>query len=266
MKALVLARGLGTRMRRPAEVSLTRDQAAMADQGLKAMVEMARGRPFLDYILTSLADAGVSDVGLVVGPEHEQIRHHYQVEVPPRRLRVQFVIQDEPRGTAHAALAGERFTGDEEFVVVNGDNLYPLSALRSLVTMRGSGLIGYRRAGLIAGGNIPADRIASFAIIWTGRDGALTGIVEKPDAEQSAASDLVSMNSWRFTPEIFASCKAIGPSPRGELELQDAVTHAMTALGVRFQVVESNEGVLDLSTRADIELVAKRLERFEVAL
>ncbi len=57
-KAVILARGLGTRMRRDdAGAELSAEQASLADSGMKAMIPV--GRPFLDYVLSGLADAGV---------------------------------------------------------------------------------------------------------------------------------------------------------------------------------------------------------------
>ncbi len=76
----------------------------------------------------------------------------------------------------------------------------------------------------------------------------------------------VSMNCWSFGPAIFGACAAIGPSPRGELELTDAVQYAIDELGVRFRVLPFHEGVLDLSSRSDIRGVVAGLRGIEVRL
>lgn len=263
--AVVLARGLGTRMRKPAAVSLRPDQAAVADQGLKAMIPV--GRPFLDFVLDSLANAGVAEVGIVIGPEHDLIRRRYQDELHPERLTIRFAIQRDPRGTADAVLAAEAFVADRPFLVVNADNLYPVTALARLVEADGPALIGYRRDALIEAGNIDADRIARFALVWSDAAGRLARIVEKPDpALAGDPTALVSMNSWRFSPAIFDAARAIAPSVRGELELQDAVRWAVERAGVSFEVIPYAGGVLDLSSRADIESVAERLAGVEVRL
>jgi len=65
-KAVILARGLGTRMRREdARIGLSESQASAADSGLKGMIPIAR--PFLDYVISALADAGITDVCLISG-------------------------------------------------------------------------------------------------------------------------------------------------------------------------------------------------------
>jgi dTDP-glucose pyrophosphorylase len=67
------------------------------------------------------------------------------------------------------------------------------------------------------------------------------------------------MNAWLFSPNIFEACREINLSPRGEFELTDAVNFAIEHLGEKFKVVFSNEGVLDLSSRADVEKLSEKL-------
>jgi dTDP-glucose pyrophosphorylase len=259
-KVVVLARGLGTRMRKPdASTPLDPVQEAAAGEGLKAMISF--GRPFLDYVLSAAADAGLEEACLVIGPGHDAVRRYYTQTSPPRRLRIAFAIQDEALGTADAVLAAEEFTSGEDFLVINSDNLYPVSALAALASLSEPGAALFDRESLIAGSNIPAERIASFAVCVVGADGYLEAILEKPD--EKTLADLgpdspVSMNCWRFSRDIFAACRRVPLSPRGELELPIAVREAIAA-GMRFKVVRNREGVLDLSRRADIAAVAERL-------
>jgi dTDP-glucose pyrophosphorylase len=259
-KAVILARGLGTRMRREDETApLDPGQAAAAASGVKAMISF--GRPFLDYVLSALADAGIGDVCLVIGPEHGEVRDYYTKAAPPRRLRMAFAIQEEPRGTADAVLSAEEFAAGGDFLVINSDNYYPVSALAALAGLAEPGVALFERAPLIASSNIPPERIASFAACVVGADGYLEEILEKPDEKTLAGlgpDPPVSMNCWRFSSGIFAACRRVPLSPRGELELPAAVREAM-AQGMRFKVVRCREGVLDLSRRADIAAVAERL-------
>ena len=69
---------------------------------------------------------------------------------------------------------------------------------------------------------------------------------------------LISMNLWRFDRRIFAACRDVTLSARGEYELPLAVRLAV-ARGVRFQAVRSAGPVLDLSRRADVADVTRRL-------
>ena len=267
-KAVILARGLGTRMRRAADgATIESSQAAVADTGVKAMIPI--GRPFLDFVLSALADAGLSDVCLVVGPEHDAIRRYYGEEVRTDRVRVAFATQDQPLGTADAVLAAESFAAGDHFLVINSDNYYPAQVLERLRQVGGPGLVGFDQHALVQQGNIDAARVRKYALVAVDTEGFLAGIMEKPDEEtweRVGARALISMNCWSFGPRIFEAARCIERSSRGELELTDAVRYAMTRLGERFTVVPFAAGVLDLSVRTDIPSVARLLQGTDVRL
>lgn len=266
--AVVLAAGRASRLRSAdPDAALTASQAEAADAGRKAMMPV--GRPFLDFVLSSLADAGIAGVCLVVGPEHDDVAGRYWGTDRPTRLRLERAVQASPRGTADAVLAARPVVGDAPFLMVNGDNLYPAPSLRALASLPGSGVLGFRQSSLVAASNFEADRVARFALLEPDEDGRLRGIVEKPDAQRlvEAGSDpLIGMNAWRFEPSIFEACGAIGPSARGELEIQDAVRFALDALDVPFDVLEVDGGVIDLTARADVATAAERLAGVPVRL
>ena len=266
-KAVILARGLGSRMRKAAaDVELTAEQASAADAGVKAMIALS-GRPFLDHVISALADAGFTDICLVIGPEHDLVRDYYGA-LDLQRVTVSFAVQDEPLGTANAVLAAEAFAGDDRVLVINSDNYYPAEALRLLAGVEGSALIGFAPDALVALSNIPADRVAAFALVSADIDGYLTEIAEKPDAdtvERLGPDALVSMNCWLCSPAIFAAARAIPKSARGEYEITDAVRQAISS-GDRYRVVPAAVGVLDMSSRGDIASVVAALGDAEVRL
>jgi dTDP-glucose pyrophosphorylase len=266
-KAVILARGLGTRMRRAAEdAGLDEAQARAADAGVKGMIPI--GRPFLDFVISALADAGILEICLVIGPEHQMIREYYGRELAVTRVRVTFAVQERPLGTANAVAAAEAFADADEFLVVNSDNYYPVSALERVRRLSGPGLAGFQRAALSREGNIDDARVSRYAVLQVAADGALEDIIEKPDPQawaRTGAGALISMNCWRFGPRIFDAIRQTGLSPRGEYELADAVRAAIR-LGERFQVVPVSAGVLDLSQRGDVASVARGLAGLEVRL
>ncbi len=267
-KAVILARGHGKRMREedPA-VGLAPEQIAAAQSGVKGMMPV--GRPFLDYVLGAVADAGFTDVCIVVAPDHAEIQDYYTNRVVPTRLRISFAVQSAAIGTADAVLAAEEFTRGEPFVVLNSDNYYTADVLTRLRTAEGSAAVGFSREGLLRASNITAERIAAYAVLELDNGGMLKHISEKPsDASLTAAGSglPVSMNCWRLTSEFFRACRDVQPSPRGELELPLAVQYAIDILGMRFTVIRVDAPVLDLSKRADIPRVAALLSRTEVTL
>lgn len=264
-KAVILARGLGSRMRAASDAELTEEQQRAASAGVKAMISV--GRPFLDHVMSAMADAGFTDICLVIGPEHQMIRDYYD-NLETSRVNISYAVQEEPLGTADAVLAAEEFAGDDPILVVNSDNYYPAGSLAKLANATGSAVLGFDREGLIAKANIPRERIAAFAILDVDEDGNMIDIVEKPtaaDMERLGEDALISMNAWMFTPKIFEAAKNIELSPRGELELQSAVRAAI-ADGEAFAVLPTDDGVMDLSSRDDIKAVAEVFEGRPVSL
>ena len=266
-KAVILARGLGKRMRSPdATARLAADQIQAADAGMKAMIPI--GRPFLDYVLSALADAGFVQICLVVGPEHTAIREYYQ-SISPRRIEIRFAIQEKPLGTANALLAAKQFAGHEEFLVLNSDNYYPVEVFRALRMLGKPGLPVFERETLVRESEIPRERVLRYALLQINAAGYLEKIIEKPDEMPETAGDgevFISMNCWRFSAEIFRACEQVARSARGEYELPEAVQLGISSLGLRFKAIPFRTGVLDLSHRSDIAQMARRLAGVKVEL
>jgi len=266
-KAVVLARGLGTRMRKQDEaVGLDDRQTAAADAGIKAMIPIRQ--PFLDYVLTALGDAGYRRICLVIGPDHDAIRRYYGHDVALARLSIDFAVQPQPKGTANAVLAAEPFADGEPFAMVNSDNYYPVGALAPLREQGGSGVALFDWQSMLTASNLPEERLRNFAVGHV-EGGYLRGILEKPDEATWRALPRpiwISMNCWQFRATIFDSCRAIDPSPRGEFEITDAVQHSIDVLGERFRAVTVAEPVLDVTSRRDIAGVTEKLSAVEVRL
>jgi glucose-1-phosphate thymidylyltransferase len=245
------------------DAGLDAAQQAAADAGHKALMPIGAGparRSFLDYVLAELADAGLTDVCLVVGPAPDAVRDYYE-QHPPPRLGIAFAEQPVADGTARAVLAARAFAGDDAFLVLNGDNVYPSRVVRQLVTARGPAVAGFEREALVSASGFSADRVAAFALLEVDQRAQLKDIVEKPGRERLAAAGpraLVSMNLWRLDARIFDACRDVGVSPRGEHELPDAVRLSLSR-GVEYTVVRAEGGVVDLSRRGDVAEATRRL-------
>jgi dTDP-glucose pyrophosphorylase len=276
MKAVLLARGLGSRMKQDADAAaLSPTQATAAAAGAKGMMPIgnpstslrASGftRPFLDFVLSALADAGCTDICFVVAPDHVAIRDYYDGPGKPARVRLSYAVQEIANGTARAVQAAQQFAARDPFLVLNSDNLYAPHVLRALVELDQPGLPGYERESLVHESGFPPDRVIGFAAIEADDDGYLTRIIEKPGREYFDAAGphaLISMNVWRFDDRIFEACRDVPLSRRGEYELPEAVGLAVTR-GLKFRVIPAVGAVLDLSRRSDVALVTERLSQVE---
>lgn len=275
MKAVLLARGLGSRMKQDGDAPLTAGQAAAAEAGAKGMMPIgdpstslgASGptRPFLDYVLSGLADAGCTSVCFVVAPDDTAIRDYYEGAGRPTRLAIRYAVQRVADGTARAVQSAGAYAGSDPFLVLNSDNLYPAAVLRALVDLGGPGLPAYELESLVRDSGFPPDRVTGFAAIEVDGGGHLTRIVEKPGREYFDAIGsraLISMNVWQFDERIFDACRAVPLSRRGEYELPEAVGLAV-ANGATFRTFRAAGAVLDLSRRSDVAVVSARLSGTE---
>ena len=266
MLSVILAAGRGSRLQSPSNTSLTAAQRLAADSGLKAAFPVNE-RPFLDYVLSSLADAGFDEVCVIVRPDDAVLRARYSA-LARSRLRFHFVAQEQPLGTADALLAAAPLIDDRPFVVLNADNYYPVSGLAKLRDAGEPATLAFSRAGLLANGQLEPERLARYAVLERDASGYLTDVIEKPDDRRVVARDdvAISMNVWRFDARIFDACRGLAPSPRGELELPNAVRRGIRELGHRIRAIPIDAPVLDLSHRADVPFVTNQLTAVEVRL
>ena len=179
-KCVVLARGLGSRMRKEdADVRLDTSQSAAAAAGLKAMISVSR--PFLITCSADWQNAGFEQACLVIGPEHGVVRDYYTRVQHTTRIEVRFALQAEAIGTANALLAAENFAGADGFLSINADNYYPVKVLRALQGLGQPGTVLFEEEALVRESNIPAQRIKDFAYAVINGDGFLSDVIEKPD-------------------------------------------------------------------------------------
>ncbi len=212
MKGLILAGGSGTRLR------------PITHTGAKQLVPVAN-KPILFYGLEDLADAGVRDVGVVVGDTASEIEaavgngSHWG-------LQVTYLRQEQPLGLAHCVLIARDFLGDDDFVMYLGDNL-----LRGGVAQLVERFVADRSvpdAARRTGVSSPCAQILlarvpdphRFGVAVLGPDGSVVSLVEKP---AEPPSDLALVGVYLFDRRIHEAVRAIKPSERGELEITDAI-------------------------------------------
>ena len=214
MKGLILSGGKGTRLR-----PLTYTSA-------KQLVPIAN-KPVLFYGIEAIADAGIRDIGIVVGDTQAEIRAAVG-DGSRWGVRVTYIEQDAPRGLAHAVKISRDFIGDDPFVMYLGDNL-----LNKGITEFVKEFGDERPAAQILLAKVPDPQMFGVAEL---RDGKVVRLVEKP---KEPIGDLALVGVYMFGPDVFESVERIRPSSRNELEITDAIQDLIDhGLTVRPKIVD----------------------------
>ena len=200
MKALVLSGGKGTRLR-----PITHTSA-------KQLVPIAN-KPILFYGLEAIAQAGIREVGIVVGETQGEIRNAVG-SGSKWGIRVTYIPQEAPLGLAHAVKISESFLKKDEFVMYLGDNL-----LRDGVETFVDKFKKERPNAQILLARVSHPEQFGVAELANGR---VKRLEEKP---KKPKSDLALVGVYMFDSQIFKAVKAIRPSGRGELEITDAIQY-----------------------------------------
>jgi len=203
VKGLILCAGKGTRLR-PFSHSLSKPLLPLAN------------RPVVVYLIDKLAAAGVTDVGLVVRPDHDDFRETLGTAVGGVRLT--YIVQSVPLGLAHALLVARPFLGEEPFVLLLGDNIFSASLSPLLEEFRARGA-----AGLLSVCRVPDPERFGVVELHGSR---VRRLWEKP---ADPPTELAVAGIYAFTPDILARLDDLAPSARGELEISDAIQSVIDA-------------------------------------
>ncbi len=199
MKALVLAGGEGTRLR------------PLTFTGAKQLIPVAN-KPTLFYGIEDIVEAGISDVGIIVGDTKEEVIKTVG-DGSRWGIDIEYIHQAEPLGLAHAVKVAEDFLGDEPFVMYLGDNILR-EGIQEFVER-------FRREepdALIL--LTPVSDPTQYGVADLHEDGSVKKLVEKPDDPDS---NLALVGVYLFDPVVFQAVDQLEPSWRGELEITHAI-------------------------------------------
>ncbi|MHA2620551.1 MAG: glucose-1-phosphate thymidylyltransferase [bacterium JZ-2024 1] len=190
--------GKGTRLR-----PLTFTQA-------KQLLPVAN-KPILFYGLEALAHAGIREVGIVVGETGNDVRRSVG-NGQQWNLRVEYIVQPEPLGLAHAVKVSRDYLGESPFIMYLGDNIIKEGVSRFVQQF-----LEDRPDALILLSPVRDPQRFGVAELQGDR---VVRLIEKPE---KPPSNLALVGAYIFTPDIHEAIDRIKPSWRGELEITDAI-------------------------------------------
>lgn len=201
LKGLILSGGKGTRLQ-----PITHTSA-------KQLVPVAN-KPVLFYGIEAMVAAGITEIGIIIAPETGDEIREIAGDGSAFGAAITYILQDAPEGLAHAVLTAEDFLGDSPFVMYLGDNL-----LRDGIVSLADRFRESSPDALILLTKVPDPEHYGVAELEGER---VVALAEKPAEPKT---DLALVGVYMFTSSIFEAAREIEKSPRGELEITDAIQH-----------------------------------------
>lgn len=251
MKGLILSGGRGTRLR-----PLTYSQQ-------KQLIPIAN-KPVLFYAIEQIAKCGIKEIGIIVGPNKEQIRGAVG-DGSFWDVRITYIEQDTPLGLAHAVKISSDFLKNEPFIMYLGDNILNGSMIEHINHFKNSKADA---SILLAKVKNPSQ----FGVAELNSNGSVKKLIEKP---KNPPSEYALVGVYIFGPEIHQAVNRIKPSKRNELEITDAIQNLIDTgkkiestivegwwkdTGRPEDILEANHLVLDELTPKNEGLVCKGSE------
>lgn len=235
MKAIILAAGLGTRLK------------PLTDNVPKALIKVA-GKPLIDYSLEKLEEADIKDVCIVVGYLKDILEDHVG-DGSKWGLNASYVTQEEQLGLAHAVEQARDFV-DDSFVVLLADNLYgdSLSGLKARFEEFGG------EAGICV---TEVEDPTQYGVVELEGDN-IVKMVEKP---MDPPTNLAIVGIYFFkSAKVFDIIEKLEPSPRGEYEITDAI-QGLVDQGDGVYAIKLDDWWKDTGTFEDLQDIEQMLSR-----
>ena len=198
MKGLILSGGFGTRLR-----PLTYSRQ-------KQLIPVAN-KPIIFYAIEDLIEAGIKDIGIIVGPNKKQVID--TVKKVKWDADINFIEQEYPLGIAHTIKISRDFLGNDSFIMYLGDNILKEGVVKHVKDFENSDCDSSIMLNKV-------DNPEEFGIAVLNEHDEVKKLVEKP---KNPVSNQAVIGVYMFNSKIHEAVDHLKPSIRGQLEITDAV-------------------------------------------
>ncbi|TAL48136.1 spore coat protein [archaeon] len=213
MKGVVLAGGLGTRLR-PATKVTNKHLLPVYD------------KPMIFYPIETLVKAGVKDILIVTGPEHGGHFLHLLGSGKEFGAKITYELQEEPAGIADGLRLAERFADNDKLVAILGDNIFETDITEDIKDFEKSTF----------GAKIflkEVDNPQRFGVAEM-NDSSITKIIEKPTDPKTKYA---VTGMYMYDSTVFNVIRNLKPSARGQLEITDVNNHYISDGKMTFRIL-----------------------------
>ncbi|MCX8169172.1 MAG: NDP-sugar synthase [Candidatus Methanomethylicia archaeon] len=221
MKAVVLAAGKGTRLN------------VLTKYRPKHLLPLI-GRPIIEHVICELKNAGVTEIGIIVGYMKEKIMKLIG-DGSKYGLNVTYIVQDEQLGTAHAIKIAEKFVGNERFIVVYGD-----------ITLKGKIILDalkrhFETNTVATIVTTEVDDPWNYGVIEVDENGIMKNIIEKPEKGKEPSNKINTGIYVLEGSKIYEVINRTQISKRGEYEITDTFKELLK-MGEKIAILNTEKG------------------------